>query len=100
MINPVSGSYIPPSIEPVNAGAASLSGSGPDFRSLLSSTIGAVESANTAAKSAVQGFVAGDNQELHSTILATERAELQFDIFMQARNKVVSAYQEVMRMQV
>ncbi len=31
--------------------------------------------------------------------LATERAEVAFDMFMQVRNKVVSAYQEVMRMQ-
>ncbi|MBV9506671.1 MAG: flagellar hook-basal body complex protein FliE, partial [Acidobacteriia bacterium] len=38
-------------------------------------------------------------EELHSTILATERAQLSFDLFMQARNKVVSAYQEIMRMQ-
>jgi flagellar hook-basal body complex protein FliE len=32
--------------------------------------------------------------------LASQRAELEFDLFLQVRNKVVSAYQEVMRMQV
>ena len=32
-------------------------------------------------------------------VLATQRAELAFELFMQVRNKVVSAYQEVMRMQ-
>jgi flagellar hook-basal body complex protein FliE len=31
--------------------------------------------------------------------LATQQAELAFDLFLQVRNKVVSAYQEVMRMQ-
>ncbi len=38
-------------------------------------------------------------RRLHTTILATQQAELSLDLFLQARNKVVSAYQEIMRMQ-
>ena len=38
--------------------------------------------------------------KMHSVILASQRAELEFDMFLQVRNKVVSAYQEIMRMQV
>ena len=49
---------------------------------------------------AIQGYLSGQNGELHSTILATQTAELQFDMFMQVRNKVVGAYQEIMKMQV
>ena len=40
------------------------------------------------------------SEELHATALAVQRAELAFDLFLQARNKVVQAYQEIMRMQV
>jgi flagellar hook-basal body complex protein FliE len=47
----------------------------------------------------VQSFLAGEGGELHSTIMATQRAELSFELFQQVRNKVVSAYQEIMRMQ-
>jgi len=36
---------------------------------------------------------------LHTAVLATQRAELFFQLFLQARNKVVDAYQEIMRMQ-
>jgi flagellar hook-basal body complex protein FliE len=43
--------------------------------------------------------VTGENQDLHSTILATQRASLDFDLLLQMRNKVVQSYQEVMRMQ-
>jgi flagellar hook-basal body complex protein FliE len=32
-------------------------------------------------------------------VLATQRAELAFELFLQVRNKVVQAYQEIMRMQ-
>ena len=47
----------------------------------------------------VERFLSGEGEELHTTILATQQAELSFDLFLQARNKVVSAYQEIMRMQ-
>ena len=43
--------------------------------------------------------MSGEGVDLHSTILASQRAELEFQMFMQVRNKVVSAYQEVMKMQ-
>ena len=39
-------------------------------------------------------------EELHSTILASQSAELDFELFTQVRNKVVSAYEEIMKMQV
>ena len=51
------------------------------------------------ANQSVQNFLSGDGEDLHSTVLAVQRANLEFDMLMQVRNKVVSAYQEVMRMQ-
>lgn len=74
--------------------------SGGTFQNVLHSAIQQVESSSAAADTAVQRFLTGENQELHSTILATQTADLQFEMFMQVRNKVVSAYEEIMRMQV
>lgn len=71
-----------------------------DFKSVLQSAVQQVESSRNSADAAAQNFLNGENQELHSTILATQTAELQFEMFMQVRNKVVSAYEEIMRMQV
>ena len=45
-------------------------------------------------------FLTGGNEELHSVALAAQRASLEFELFLQVRNKVTSAYQEIMRMQV
>ncbi|MCL4851471.1 MAG: flagellar hook-basal body complex protein FliE, partial [Bryobacteraceae bacterium] len=42
----------------------------------------------------------GEAEEVHQAVLATQQAELAFEMFLQVRNKVVQAYQEVMRMQV
>ena len=100
MINSIGAIQSPAPIEPIQSASQASSSSSIDFRSVLADTVGAVESASAAADSAIQGFLTGQNQELHSTVLATQRASLAFDMFMQARNKVVSAYQEIMKMQV
>ncbi|HEX6894893.1 MAG TPA: flagellar hook-basal body complex protein FliE [Bryobacteraceae bacterium] len=69
------------------------------FQAVLQGLIGGVEQSQTQAQQAVNSFLTGGNEELHSVALATQRASLEFEMFMQVRNKVVSAYQEVMRMQ-
>jgi flagellar hook-basal body complex protein FliE len=93
-ILPVSGISLPDPLRP--AGAA---GGGGAFRDVLSSAIQTVEAAGNHASASVERFLSGEGEELHTTVLATQQAELSFELFMQARNKVVSAYQEIMRMQ-
>jgi flagellar hook-basal body complex protein FliE len=68
------------------------------FQDVLSNAIKDVEAFGQNASASVDRFLSGEGEELHSTILATQRAELSFDLFLQVRNKVVSAYQEIMRM--
>jgi flagellar hook-basal body complex protein FliE len=89
---------VPPASVPA---AGSAGTAAPDvFREVFSKAVESVESAGQAASASVGRFLSGEGEELHSTILATQRAELTFDLFLQMRNKVVSAYQEIMRMQV
>ena len=71
-----------------------------DFGQILQSTINQVEQTNKTADAAVSRFLSGEEGELHTTVLATQKADLQFEMFMQVRNKVVGAYQEIMRMQI
>jgi len=76
-------------------GSTSSSGG---FQSMLEGMIGSVEKSQTQAQQAVDSFLAG-NEEIHSVALASQRASLEFELALQVRNKVVGAYQEVMRMQ-
>lgn len=85
-----------PSISP--AGSQS-SGGGSSFGEILSGAIGQVEGSRASANQSVERFLSGEGEDLHSTILASQRADLEFQMFMQVRNKVVSAYQEIMKMQ-
>ena len=70
-----------------------------EFQSVLEGTIQKLEATNNDAADAVQKFMTGENEELHTTVLASQKAEIAFDLGLQVRNKVVSAYQEIMRMQ-
>lgn len=81
------------------ASAAKPTTNAADFGSILNSAINEVESSHSTADISIRNFLSGENGEIHSTVLATQKAELQFELFMQARNKAVSAYQEIMKMQ-
>ena len=93
-ILPVSPGALPDPIRP--AGESTGSGA---FQDVLTSAIQSVEAFGQDSSASVQRFLSGEGGELHSTIMATQRAELSFELFQQVRNKVVSAYQEIMRMQ-
>jgi len=41
-----------------------------------------------------------ETQDIHNTMIAIEKADLTFQLMMQVRNKIISAYEEIMRMQV
>ena len=82
-------------VQPSTSSASSGS-----FHSVLEGMIGKVEQSHAQAQQAVESFLNGSNEELHSVALASQRAEMQFDLFLQVRNKAVQAYQEIMRMQV
>jgi flagellar hook-basal body complex protein FliE len=87
-------------LSPINTDVASpsVSNGGSSFKNILNNAIGEVEGSRSDAAKSVEQFLSGSGQDLHSTILATQRAELEFQMFMQVRNKVVSAYQEIMKM--
>ncbi len=93
-ITPIASIPLPSAAQP----AAGVSGSGA-FQDVFSSAVRQVESYSHAASSSVERFLSGEGEELHTAVMATNRAELAFDLFLQTRNKVVSAYQEVMKMQ-
>jgi len=93
-ITPVGADRIPLVIEAL--GERRRSGG---FERVFQETIRQVEDYRQSADKSVEAQLVGQGEELHQTILATQRAELAFELFLQVRNKVVQAYQEIMRMQ-
>jgi flagellar hook-basal body complex protein FliE len=69
------------------------------FQAVLADAVSRVENFRLDAQTRVDSFLAGEEQELHQVIVDVQRAELAFEMFLQVRNKVVQAYQEIMRIQ-
>src|SRR5258706_2935515 len=88
---PIDATIAPPSVEKSSESSA--------FREVLTAAIDKVEGSRKAATDSVQQFLHGDSEDIHTVGLATQRADLEMELFLQVRNKVVQAYQEVMRMQ-
>jgi flagellar hook-basal body complex protein FliE len=79
--------------------ARPASASGGDFSAVLRTAIENVQQSATRAGTMMESFLSGDTQDLHTVALAAQKAGLQLDMFLQVRNRLVQAYQEVMRMQ-
>ena len=70
------------------------------FGQALTDAISGISDAQNAADDASVRLAAGDPIDLHEVMLARETASLQFQLAVQVRNKLVEAYQDVMRMQI
>ena len=97
-IAPVSSIAMPSAVPPINDPAANGASGG--FQNILRSAVQHVADSAASADAAVQNYLSGSDTELHSTILATQSADLDFELLLQIRNKVVSAYEEIMKMQI
>ena len=87
-----------PAIPSVPAPGAPSGGAA--FQSVFTDAVSSVQNFQQNAQSSINSFLSGEGEELHQVAIKTQEAELSFDMFLQVRNKLVSAYQEVMRMQV
>jgi flagellar hook-basal body complex protein FliE len=71
-----------------------------DFNSHLKNALGEVNDLQQKADQAIQQLVGEGKGDLQETMIALEKADVSFRLMMQIRNKVLEAYQEIMRMQV
>jgi flagellar hook-basal body complex protein FliE len=74
---------------------------GADFAQVLQSSIAQVSQTQQQAEAMAANFAAGNSTEnLHEVMIALQTASLSFQEMIQVRNKLVSAYQDVMNIQV
>jgi flagellar hook-basal body complex protein FliE len=98
MSSPISPLRILPAEIQTPAGeAASPSGGG--FAETLRGAMDEMGELGAQADSKVAGVLTGNGADVHSALIAVEKADLSFQLMMQVRNKIVSAYQEISRMQ-
>jgi flagellar hook-basal body complex protein FliE len=73
---------------------------GPAFGDVLKEAIATVNELQRNSDHQIEKLMTGESQDLHTTMIAVQKADLSFQMMMQVRNKIVQAYQEIMRMQI
>ncbi|MBK8274944.1 MAG: flagellar hook-basal body complex protein FliE [Nitrospira sp.] len=103
-MGPITGvaSGIAPIVDVASTGSTGTTGKtgGPGFLDSLKSAIGNVNDAQREAGRAVDALMTGDTQDIHRTMVALQQADVSFQLMMQVRNKLVTAYEEIQRMQI
>jgi len=65
---------------------------------MLTDSIDQVNRLQVAADSNINDLAMGKQTDIHRTMVAMEKASISFELLMQIRNKVISAYDRIMRM--
>jgi len=70
------------------------------FGQVLTQSLNDVNKLQKEADQAIDALASGQQQDIHNTMIAMEKADVAFRLIMEIRNKVISAYETIMRMQV
>jgi flagellar hook-basal body complex protein FliE len=88
-----------PAIAPLSLPSVQSPAGGGAFQSVFADAVSKVESFQQNAQATADRFLSGEGEELHHVAITAQQADLSFQLFMQVRNKIVTAYQQVMQMQ-
>ena len=98
-IAPIARIDIPRQLESVQP-SPELPGHSGSFATVLQQSLERVDGLQHEADAAARAFALGQAPSVHDTMITMEKADLSLRLTTKVRNKVVEAYQEIMRMQV
>ena len=81
------------------APAPDLTADGETFGDLLKQALQEVDSTQKTAELEARNLMTGEGTDMHTAILAVQKADVSFQMMMAVRSKLIEAYREVMRMQ-
>jgi flagellar hook-basal body complex protein FliE len=89
-------------VDLTGAGGATGAAQAPDqvegFGQVLREAVTQIDQAQGTAQTKIGEVMQGNGGDLHTAMIAVEKADLSFQLMLQVRNKIVAAYQEVSRM--
>jgi len=96
---PIQGDLMPP-VSDTSGKSGKVAENDGSFSNVLKDKIGEINKLQLDADSAIAKVELSDSGSIHEAMIALEKANISFRTMMQVRNKILEAYQEVMRMQV
>jgi flagellar hook-basal body complex protein FliE len=73
-------------------------GAGTDFGDRVSDFLGDVTRLDGRAQATAEGYMRGEHDDVHGTLIAMQEADVALRFASNVRNRVIEAYREVMRM--
>ncbi len=81
-------------------GGTEAAGEGPDFGSAISAALQQVNAQQAKAGELSEAYERGDTHDIVSVMIERQKASLGFETTLQVRNKLLSAYRDIMNMPV
>jgi flagellar hook-basal body complex protein FliE len=82
-----------------NGALQEKSSAGVPFAGMLKTMVEQTGELDRKASETVTGLLNGKGVEIHDAMIATQKADMAFELALQVRNKAVGAYQQMMGMQ-
>jgi len=92
-------SFIPP-LQDITVGLEAPVKSSADFSVWMEKQLGNVNDKIIESDRQLQGLALGETNNLHQVMLSLEDAKMSFQLAVQVRNRLLEAYQDILRMQV
>jgi len=99
LINAIQTNVLPPSQNGIASVTQEKNDSKATFGQWLEQSLGEVNQLQQASNNAMQKLVAGETQDIHGTMIAMQKSSIAMELTVEVRNKIISAYEEIKRMQ-
>ena len=96
-ISKIGGTF--PELDPARLGQLKAP-EGESFKDVLSGFLKEVNDLQLDMDETIKKFAAGEIKDVHQVMIAAEEADVAFQLMMKIRNKLLKAYEELMKMQV
>jgi len=91
---------VPTGTDPLSLGTmTSPDQSSGGFSDVMKGAINQVSTLQDSAQQQVTNLIQGGNADMSKVMISVEKADVAFQLMMQVRNKIVSAYQDIEKMQ-
>ena len=85
---------------PISEATQQTGGSKAPFADLIREFVADTNASQADAQNSVKDMISGDVNNIHDVVMTASQAQLSFKLMMEIRNRLISSYQEIIRMQV
>ncbi len=82
------------------SGTGSTQQSSGGFSNILSDALNSIEETEAEAQAANEALLTGESDDIHTALIASQKAEIAVSYAVEVRNRVLEAYNSIMNMQV